>query len=101
MTNSTLKINPSKWPKSIDEVNRVLDQVLTAKQKKAISSLPLSELSGLDSSLGAVIRNEFGLLAGNDELITCTLEIDAVLASRTLVREYWDHLNFISANYIQ
>ena len=101
MTNPSLKVKLSQWPKSIDEVNRVLDKALTAKQKREISSLQLSELSSLDSTLGAVIRNEFGLLVGNDELITCTLEIDAVLASRTLVREYWDHLNYISVNYIQ
>lgn len=93
MTNPTSTVNPLQWPKSIDEAIGVLDQILTSKQKKAISSLPLSELCNLDSTLGVVIRKEFGLLAGNDELITCTLEIDAVLASRTLVREYWDHLH--------
>ena len=87
MTNSS-----PKWPKDISEAIHVLNHILPAKQKHAICALPLSALRSLDSTLGKVILHELGLLAGNDELITCKLEIDPVLASRTIVREYWDHL---------
>ena len=91
MTNSSFK-----WPKDIDEAIHVLNHILPVKQKHAICALPLSALRSLDSTLGKVILHELGLLAGNDELITCTLEIDPVLATRTIVREYWDHLQTTS-----
>ena len=87
-----MKSTKSGWPKSIAEAIQILDRLLSENDKKAIRVLPLTDLHLLHAGLGALIRNEFGLCAGNDKLMTCTLEIDADLASMTIVREFWDHL---------
>lgn len=80
------------WPRNIHDAIRILDDVISEKDKDLIRSIPLSE-SSLHSTLRVVIQNEFGLLSGNDELITATLEVDAYLASMTIIREFWDHLH--------
>jgi len=81
-----------RWPDTIAEAIRILDDVLTDAEKESIKSVPLSDLHRLKPWLGRLIQNAFGLLEGNGALITCTLEIDAELASMTIVREFWDHL---------
>jgi hypothetical protein len=78
--------------KTMAEAIRILDLLLTENDKEAIRDLPLSDLHLLHPGLGALIRNEFGLWAGTHVLMTCTLEIDADLASMTIIREFWDHL---------
>jgi hypothetical protein len=89
-----MKSKPQKrWPKSIAEAIRVLDLLLSEPDKEAIKATPLRDLHLLHAGLGTFIRNEFGLWAGNDELIACTVEVDADPASMTIVREYWDHLH--------
>jgi hypothetical protein len=57
-----------------------------------IKNTKRNDLSLLHSSLGVLIRDEFGLLKGNDELITAALEIDPNLATMTIIVEYWMYL---------
>ncbi len=87
-----MKPKIKRWPANIAEAIRILDLLLSDEEKLAIGIVPLSNLKLLHASLGRLIRNEFGLVAGNDELITTTLEIDPDLASMTIIRVYWDHL---------
>lgn len=82
------------WPRTIPEAIHILDVVLSEENKESIRSMQVANLAGLQSSLGALIIAEFGLHDGNDELITCTLEIDADLAAKTIIREFWDSLHF-------
>ena len=89
-----MKLKTSRlWPKTIAEAIHILDAVLPDEDKELIKSIPLANLQGLQSSLGALIVAEFGLHDGNDELITSTLEIDADLAANTIIREFWDNLH--------
>jgi hypothetical protein len=89
-----MKARTSKvWPKTIAEANHILDAALSDEEKELIKATPLANLQCLQSSLGALIVTEFGLRDGNDALITCTLEIDAELAAKTLIREFWDSLH--------
>ena len=83
----------NRWPRNIYDAVRILDKVISEMDKNAIRSLPRSELDSLHSTLGVVIQKEFGLMSGNDELVTATLEVDAYLASMTIIREFWDHLH--------
>jgi hypothetical protein len=88
MNNATRK----QWPETIADAIRVLDAVLPDSAKDEIRAIALEDLHVLHQGLGTFIRNEFGLWAGNDALITTTLEIDPDLASMTIIREFWDHL---------
>lgn len=82
-----------QWPETIDEAIRILDAVLSNQEKINIRSVPREDLDGLYQGLGTLIRNEFGLLKGNNALITATLEIHANLATMTIIVCYWEYLN--------
>lgn len=90
--NSRMNPKIKFWPTCIAEAIRILDLLLSKEEKDTIRIVPLSELNMLHASVGRFICNEFGLVSGNDKLITATLEIDPDLASMTIIREYWDHL---------
>lgn len=82
-----------QWPEAIDEAIRILDAVLSDQDKEKIRGVSRHDLGSLYQGLGILIRDEFGLLKGNDALITATLEIDAYLATMTIICCYWEHLN--------
>lgn len=82
-----------QWPETIDEAVRILDAVLSVQDKEKIRAVARQDLDSLYKGLGTLICHEFGLLKGNDALITATLEIDAYLATKTIICEYWLCLN--------
>lgn len=82
-----------QWPETIDEAVRILDAVLSGQDKEKIRAVAKQDLDSLYQGLGTLICHEFGLLKGNDALITATLETDAYLATKTIICEYWLRLN--------
>ena len=58
-----------KKPQSVSEAVEDLISKLTLKDKTKIANLSRSELPGLQLSLGAYIKEQFGLLSGNQELV--------------------------------
>ena len=88
-----MQANKKQWPETIGEAVRILDTVLSDLDKGKIRGVRRCDLDSLYQGLGTLIRDEFGLLKGNDALITATLEIDAYLATMTIIVEYWLHLN--------
>lgn len=88
-----MRSNKKQWPETINEAIRILDGVLSDQDKEKIRSVHRGDLDSLYLGLGTLIRDEFGLLKGNDALITATLEIDAYLATMTIIVEYWLHLS--------
>ena len=58
-----------RWPKTVDEaVDRLLSG-LSDEDKAVLRETPKEELGRFHHGLGTYIRNEFGLWAGNKELI--------------------------------
>ncbi len=60
---------PEEEPQSVSEAVERLISKLPLKDKTTIANMSRSELSGLHSSLGGYIMNEFGLMSGNRKLI--------------------------------
>ena len=85
-------------PKTVkDTVVRLISE-LPLKDKTIIANMAEAELSVLNPTLGKYIRNEFGLLTGNDELlISCCFiaKCDTVSedkASSIIIKEIWKQL---------
>jgi hypothetical protein len=89
-------VNKKQWPETMCDAIRILDSVLSDRDKEKIRSVSRLDLDSLYQGLGTLIRDEFGLLKGNDALITATLEIDAYLATMAIICEYWTHLNNVA-----
>lgn len=88
-----MRSTKKQWPETIDEAVRILDAVLSGQDKEKIRAVVRQDLDSLYQGLGTLICHEFGLLKGNDALITATLETDAYLATMTIICEYWLRLN--------
>lgn len=88
-------VNKKQLPETMCDAIRILDSVLSDRDKEKIRSVSRLDLDSLYQGLGTLICDEFGLLKGNDALITVTLEIDAYLATMAIICEYWTHLNNI------
>jgi hypothetical protein len=82
------------WPRTIDEaVDRILAK-LTDVQKDELRKAPASDLDSLHFGLGAAIRNEFGLWAGNTDLLAAcgSPDMHPDAASSVIVRAVWERL---------
>jgi hypothetical protein len=93
-----LKGTPSTLPKTVEEaVDRLIDE-LSLKDRTTLSNLSEDELINLHISLGEYIRNEFGLWAGNKDLMAscCTIaqteKIHEDTASTIIIEELWKSL---------
>jgi len=89
---------PSRPPRTVREaVDRLIDE-LSLKDKTVIANMAEVELSTLHATTGEYIRNEFGLWAGNKDLMTscCFLakkdKISEDEASSIIIRELWKRL---------
>jgi Circularly permutated YpsA SLOG family/Domain of unknown function (DUF6794) len=85
------------WPATVDEAVKELLSKLTLKDKTLIAKMGEDELTGLHPTLGAYIRERFGLWSGNKPLIeSCLLEsgeeISEDQASAVITRELWRRL---------
>jgi len=89
---------PSTPPRTVNEAVERLVGELSLKDKTTISNLSEDELSNLHINLGEYIRNEFGLLSGNEDLMAscCTIaEMDKIhedTASSIIIEELWKTL---------
>jgi hypothetical protein len=89
---------PSVPPKTVnDAVNRLVSE-LSLKDKTMIANMAEVELSVLHTTVGEYIRNEFGLWAGNEDLmISCCFiakrdKVSEDDASSIIIRELWKRL---------
>lgn len=91
--------HPTTLPEAVDR----LLELLTDEQKERVRSTPPSELWRLHHRLGQYIRNEFGLWAGNDELMSACLEARGKVwtpfgaaqpddASEVIINALWERL---------
>lgn len=85
-------------PRTIDEAVERLMSELSLKDRATIANKTLEELTSLRMSLGGYIKNNFGLLAGNQELMKACRIVskDAKLqvedATALIIRELWQEL---------
>ena len=69
-------VDENKWPKTVDEAVDQLVLTMSEEDKKALGNMPEKDLFLSHFGLGMYIRNEFGLWAGNEELLkSCALQI--------------------------
>ena len=85
-------------PKTVDEALIRLTSELSLKDKATIANMAEVELSTLYTNLGKYIRNQFGLWAGNKDLmISCCFlakkaKITEDQAATIIIRELWKQL---------
>ena len=85
------------WPPTLDEAVKELLSRLPLKDKTLIAKMSEEDLTGLHPTLGAYIRERFGLWSGNHLLMqSCRLEsgkkISEDEASAIIIRELWKRL---------
>jgi hypothetical protein len=85
-------MNQKEWPATVDEAVGVVSATLSDNDKATISAMAESELVSLHMSLGAWIRNNFGLWSGNGPLLESTGEPNADDASMVIVVAVWRRL---------
>ncbi|NTV05964.1 MAG: hypothetical protein HGA59_05580 [Chlorobiaceae bacterium] len=100
--------NRSPWPQTINGAAERIIAIMNDTEKKKVQSIPESKLQKLHFGLGKYVRNELGLLEGNDVLIkACAISRygsfeglffhdDADSASRVILEEIWNRLNTIT-----
>jgi hypothetical protein len=85
-------MNQKQWPVTIDEAVGVVVATLSDEEKAAIAAMAESELVSFHMSLGAWIRNNFGLWSSNLPLLESTGEPNADDASMVIVVAVWRRL---------
>ena len=83
---------PKHWPARMDEAVGVVIATLSDNEKATISAMAESELVSLHVSLGAWIRNNFGLWSGNRPLLESTGAPKADDASMAIIVAVWRRL---------
>jgi len=91
-------IKPDGPPKSVEEAVDLLVAKLPLKDKVTLANMTREELSGLDTSLGKYIRNNFKLWSRNSVLLeTCRFfsdkdELTADDAASIIITALWEKL---------
>ncbi len=91
-------IEPGDPPKSVDAAVDLLISKMPLKDKVTLANMTREELSGLDTSLGKYIRNNFDLWSGNSALLeTCRFfsdkeELTADDAASIIITALWEKL---------
>jgi hypothetical protein len=85
-------MNQKQWPTTIDEAVGVVIASLSDEEKATISAMAESELVSLHMSLGAWIRNNFGLWSGNRPLLDSTGESHPDDAAMAIIVAVWRRL---------
>ena len=87
-----------QYPKSVEEAVDLLIDKLSIREKYQIAKMTQDDLAGLHFSLGLGIRNEFGLWAGNKDLLeSCASLVGQEIihpddASALIIKELWKKL---------
>ena len=76
-----------QWPKTLEEAVKVHLLTMTDKEKEMVRNTPEEDLINFHFSWGLHIRNEFGLWAGNSELIKSCGEFEPDGASSAIIDE--------------
>lgn len=80
------------YPITVTEAVDILMNIITDDDKYIIKSKSEEELIGMHFGLGKFIRNEFGLLKENYELIADCKAIDADITSIVIIKGFWKKL---------
>jgi hypothetical protein len=85
------------WPSTLDEAVKDLISKLSLKDKTLIAKISEDELTGLHPTLGAYIRERFGLWSGNKPLtqsyrLHSSQNLDEDECSASIIKELWSKL---------
>jgi hypothetical protein len=82
------------WPTTVEEAAHRILARLTDAERDVIHTTPVADLDLLHFSLGAAIRNEFGLWHGNTALLAAceSAGMHPDDASDVIVRAVWNRL---------
>ena len=84
--------------KSVSEAVDLLIPVMSLKDRTRIASMDEGDLIDLHFSLGAYVRNEFGLWSGNDDLLNDCRQMSGITfmnpddAAAFIIGELWKQL---------
>jgi len=93
--------NRTRYPKSVEEAVGLLIEKLSMREKYRIAKMSQDDLTGLHFSLGLGIRKEFGLWAGNKDLLgshASFVEVNGIHPDDGLgitVQVYWHPLTVL------
>jgi hypothetical protein len=101
--------NRTPWPETINDAAERIISIMDEKEKKKVQSIPENKLEKLHFGLGMYVRNELGLLEGNDDLIkACAISKygdfeslffvnDTDSAANVILEEIWNRLNAVTS----
>jgi hypothetical protein len=88
--------SPESWPTTLEEAIRQIIAQMPENDRDALRKMSRSSLLGLHFGLGMYIRNRYGLLQGNEELLRAACGRDRLCdpdqASMRIVEAVWDAL---------
>ncbi|MBB1075771.1 hypothetical protein HUU62_15285 [Rhodoferax sp. 4810] len=82
----------SEFPATIDAAVRLLKTMVDVDEQAKTARMDEAELFHLHFGLGAWIRNNLGLYAGNDQLMRATEMTEPDDASMVVIRSFWVEL---------
>ena len=86
--------NSNKWPQTVEEAVNNIMYLLTEEEKDCVKNTPYKCLGKFHFYLGAYIRHDFGLWAGNRELLkSCSpYNTDPDYVSMVIIEVVWARL---------
>ena len=88
----TFSPDSSDWPRSLDTAVEQLLESMSEADKEQLRNMPQGELIFFHMNWAMVIRNDFGLWEGNEELLESCGSFHPDDASMTIVRAVWERL---------
>jgi hypothetical protein len=87
-------ITPRSWPTTVEKALVMLDEQVDAESKRELVYTGYDDLADLQATLGASIRDRFGLTRGNKRLLRdCDREyMQADVCSSVILSRYWRKL---------
>lgn len=99
MSNKSNLPHPDEFPSTVEEALEILEQILSEKDKQALSKMKVDDLIDLHFSLGVRLRNQFGLWYPNSKLMadlkTKVGNVHPDDASGEIIRMLWERLRQI------
>jgi len=87
-----------RWPTTIPEAVNQLLTILSPEDQETIHTIPQGDVvTSLHASVGAYIRNSFGLWDGNQALLDECQAHDADRAAAVILQALWEHVNHDTA----
>ena len=82
----------SEYPVTVDAAVRLLKNMVDEDEQVKIAHMHETELINLHFGLGAWIRNNLGLYAGNAQLLSAAETEEPDDASMVIVKAFWNDL---------